>query len=154
MEEKVSYGFSFFFLPQAAVRLAFGLANVHDSSFAGGFQYRGFGIFTPSVGISGRIIRKNDRYGGKRLMFVPGLGVSAGFNYAWYTGIDRSFFYLSAEPALFIDLYFPGMKSWFVRINVPFEISFRRDLEYSLSPGFSLSFFHRLLPWPYGKEGK
>ena len=152
MEEGVSYGFSFFFLPQAAVFLGFGFSNVHDSSFSEGFQYRGFGIFTPSIGISGRLIRGEHTYGSYKPVFAPGLSISAGFNFAWYTGIDRAFFYLSAQPASFIDFYFPKMKSWFLRFQFPVDIIFRRDLQFSIAPGFSVSFFHRLLPWPYGKE--
>ena len=145
LEERFSYGISLAFFRYFGITIDFQLYNVHPSSIAGGSQYRGFYGLGPGIGVFGRY-RFRDSIAGVRgfFRFFP--------RYASYYSINTSFFYFAVEGGAGAEFWLSKNGDWLLFAAVPVTVNLRRDLGMSAAPGLSLSFHHRLLPWPYGKE--
>lgn len=156
-EESFLYGFSVQFFDYFGIGAALRVFNVHASDLTGGFQYRGYAGWGPQVRLFGRIpLQNSGNTGGDTGTISTAL---LGFVYftpqfARYNLIDRSFFYLALQAGVAFEIVPLNVVSWSLRMGIPVYVNFRQDLEYSLAAGFSVTFTHRLLPWPYSESGR
>lgn len=145
-EERVGYGFSLRFFSYFGVDIAFRFSNIHPSSLTGGFQYRGYISFGPSLGIFGRIPVLNGSAAVRVFShFIP--------QFASYYVINTSFFFLSMDGGIGLEIPLNPRGNWLVFASLPVSFQFRRDLAYSISPALSVSFQHRILPLVPRLEG-
>jgi hypothetical protein len=114
---------------------SFGLSETLPSDTTGGFVYRGYGtgalgIFLEAAGPIGTW----DKVG----TFEAGgqLGINADWSAYQYTSLY--FFYPELVTGGFIGLRFAGLPALQVRLSLPVQFQFRRDMSYSFLAAISL----------------
>lgn len=145
LEERGAYGFSFIFGRYIGIDLAFQFIHVHPSSVSDGYQYRGFIGCGPRAGIFGRVPFQNKT--ALRIFFTVDP------QFASYYAVNTSFFFMGLRGGVGLELHLSKRDDWFLFPAIPVNFNLRRDLDFSIIPGVSVSFHHRLLPWPYKKGG-
>ena len=148
IEETAKYGVALYLPPRFGLFFNIGFSHVHPSSLADGVQYRGYAAFFPGIGAELFFINSFPKHDAGRLFVLPGLALQAAPRLAWYTSSDRAFFYISVGGSLFLDLVPASPDRIHLRISVPVLFHLRPDLQYSIAPGLSFSFYHRLYPGP------
>jgi hypothetical protein len=128
-----------------AALLSLGYHSVRPSNLSGGWGYRGFegvhlwlGAEWYFLGAEQNLPRPEGAGTSPQKTTMPrfGLCLALGGFYSMYQYTDILFFYTALRMNLFADLFF----SWpfHLRIGLPTEVYFRKDLDSSISTGIGL----------------
>ena len=126
---------------------------VQPSGLSGGFQYRGYTAWGPSLRLFGRFpLFVSSAPGSPVSLFIIPF-VSGSPQFAAYGLIDRSFFFMNIRSGISMEFRFFKTAGWSLLVSLPVSVNFRQDLTYSIAPGISFTFSHQLLPWVKKGEG-
>jgi hypothetical protein len=124
-----------------AATLSLGYHKTSPSNLAGGWGYRGFEGYHLWLGGEWYFLNQESalpRQNEPATALPPRFGLSAALGgfYSMYQYTDILFFYSALRVNLFADLFFSH--PFHLRVGLPAEIYFRRDLDSSFSTGIGL----------------